>query len=296
MNKKFCFHLMLTLAGVFMFFSCKPPGKPQQDAQDQSKSGAEEQTRPSQAKSFSDGMIESVADLKAELDEVAQGKDESKLLESALLYSERLDESAGQWNGSPARLASRFNDLAPSGNPSDEFFEKFGLAGRESKQEPRFEVEALVRVVGSLASSRPDLLQELLVKKSTGAPQNESDVVVYASALESVMEYSGIFRQTGYDGIVSLRDSENPIYRLLAARLMPMLELDLHSLAEFYQPYVAEKDETILLAAIDGLTTSGVPRALETLREIASNNRGKSSQVAESAERALELVASRRPD
>lgn len=296
MNKKFFGQLVLTLTGVFMIFSCKPPSKPPQDAQDQPESGIEEQTGPSQAKSFSDGMIESVADLKAKLDEAAQGKDASKVLESALLYSERLDESAEKWNGSPASLANRFNDLAPSGNPSDEFFEKFGLAGRESKEEPRFEVEALVRVVGSLASSRPDLLQELLVKKSTDAPQNESDVVVYASALESVMEYSGIFRQTGYDGIVSLRESENPIYRLLAAKLMPMLELDLHSLAEFYQPYATEKDETILLAAVDGLTTSGTPKALVILREIASNNRDKSSQVVESAERALELIASRQPD
>jgi hypothetical protein len=296
MNKEFFTQLVLTLAGVFMISSCKPPSKPPQDAQNPPESGIEEQMGPSQEKPFSDGTIESVAELMAELDEVAQGKNESKVLESALQYSEGLDESVEDWNGSVATLAIRFNDLAPGGNPSDNFFEKFGLAGHDSEQEPQVEVEMLVRTIRSLASSRPDLLQELLVRKSRDATQAESDLVVYAISLESVMENSGLFRRTGYSGIVSLRESENPVYRLLAAKLMPMLELDLRSLAEFYRPSVAEKDETILLAVIDGLTTSGTSEALEMLQEIAATNREGSSNVAVSAKRALELVAARKPE
>lgn len=296
MNKKFCGHLVLTLAGVFMFFSCKPPSESPEDGLDSSESESKEQREESRQEPFSDGMIESGVDLKVKLDEVSQGKNESKLIKSALLHAKKLDESVDKWNGSSASLASQFRDFAPSGNPTDEFFEKFGLAGRESDQEPRIEVEVLVRAVGSLASSRPDLLQELLVKNSTDATQTESDLVVYASALESVMENSGLFRRIGYDGIVSLRESENPVYRLLAAKLMPVLEVDLRLLADFYQSYATEKDETILLAAVDGLTTSGTLEALRILREIASRNRGDSSQVTASAKRALEMIASRNPE
>jgi len=83
---------------------------------------------------------------------------------------------------------------------------------------------------------------------------------------------------------------------LLAAKLMPVLEQDLHSLAEFYRPYVAEEDETILLAAVDGLTTAGTSKAVEMLQEIAATERKDSSNVTASAKRAVELVAARHPE
>ncbi len=296
MNRDLCIQITLTFAVAFMLVSCKPSDESPKAALGMSGLDSEEQAGACREKPSSHGMIESVADLQVELEAVAHGNSESRLFESALLHSQRLDESAKKWNGASANLASRFTQLAPSGNPKDEFFEDFGLAGRESNKRPRVEVIVLVRTVGSLSASRPDLLQALLAKKSTDADQNESDLVVYASALESVMENSGGFRRTGYGGIASLRTSENPIYRLLAAKLMPILELNVHSLAEFYQPYVAEKDETILLAAVDGLTTSGTPKAIEMLRTIASNNRDRFPQIAKSVERALELVASRQRD
>lgn len=296
MNKKFCIHLVAALIGMFTFFSCKPPSGSPDEGLASPKLESKEQTKASREKPLSEETIESVSDLKAELDEVAQGKNKSRVIESTLMHSKRLDESVEKWDGTSASLATQFGDFSPSGNPSDEFFEKFGLAGHDSGQEPRVEVEVLVRTIGSLASSRPDLLQELLVRKSRDATQAESDLVVYAAALESVMENSGVFRRIGYDGIALLRESENPVYRLLAAKLMPMLELDLRSLAEFYRPFVTEKDETILLAAIGGLTTSGTPEALEMLREIAATNREDSSNVADSAKRALELVAARKPE
>jgi len=297
MNKKSRIHLVAVLAGVCTLFSCKPPGDPTGGGSDVSESESKEETKTIRQKKLpADGVIESVADLKVELAEVAQGKDKSRVIESVLTHSRRLDDSAEEWDGTSASLASRFSDLSPSGNPSDEFFDKFGLAGHASNQKPTVEVEVLVRSIGALASTRPDLLQELLVRKSNDATQAESDLVVYAASLESVMEYSGLFRRIGYDGIASLRESENPVYRLLAAKLMPVLEQDLHSLAEFYRPYVAEEDETILLAAVDGLTTAGTSKAVEMLQEIAATERKDSSNVTASAKRAVELVAARHPE
>ena len=295
MNRQFFVQLSLTLAGVLLICSCRPANDLQQSIQGNSEPGSEH-ARPDRQQQQSNEKIRMLDELKAELDRVAQGEDSSRVLESALLYAESLDDSVDEWNGTSAFLANRFNDLVRLGNPKDEFFERFGLAGHVSEQEPKIEVEMLVRTVGSLSANRPDLLQELLSRMATDASQSESDLVVYASAVEYVMEYSGNFRNAGYSGIVSLRDSENPIYRLLAAKLMPVLELDLDLLADFYNPYATENDEMILIAAIDGLTTSGAPLAIATLGEIASNNHGRSSLIVASAERALELIEDRQPE
>lgn len=294
MNKKFCIHLGAVLVGMFALFSCKPPSESTDEGLGWSESN--EETETSRQKPLSDGVIGSVADLKVELDEVAQGKDKSKVFESALAHSKKFDESAEAWDGTSTSLATQFSDFTRNGNPTDEFYEEFGLVGNGFKSQPQLEVEILVRTMNGLNYGRPDLLQQLLATKAQDASQGPSDLVVYASAQELVTEYQSVFRQIGYEKIRGLQESQNPIYRLLAAKLMPVLERDPHSLAEFYRPYVAEKDETILLAAIDGLTTSGTPEALVILREIASNNRDKSSQVVEFAERALELIAPRQAD
>lgn len=296
MTKELCAQIAPTLALSFMLFSCKPPSAPHKLAPRPSGLATKEQTAASQEKAFQDALIESVADLKVELAEVVHGKAETRLFDSTMLHSNKLDESVSGFGGSSACLATRFNEFVPSGNPNQKFFEKFNLAGRESNEAPRFEVELLVRTVGSLSASRPELLQALLVKKSRSPYQQESDLVVYVSALEAVMENADVFRRTGYEGITSLQKSENPIYRLLATKLMPVLELNLDALADFYQPYVAENDETILLAAVDGLTTSGTQKALQTIQRIASNCRDKFPNVAKSADRAVELVTSRRRD
>jgi len=296
MNKKLYIFMVAALAFKFTLFSCKPPSTASDESLELSGSKSKEQMEARRPKPLSNKMIESVADLEIELNQVVQGKDDSRVIESVLMHSKSWDNSVEKWDGTSVSLATRFSEFFPNGNPNSEFFEKFGLAERDSGQKPRVEVEVIVRTIGSLALNRPDLLQELLVRKSMEATQAESDLVVFAATLDSVMENSAVFRRTGYNGITSLRVSENPIYRLLAAKLMPVLELDLRSLAEFYRPYVAENDETILLIAIDGLATSGTSEALEILRKIIAKNRDESSKVTDSAKRALELVAARQSE
>lgn len=294
MNKKSCIYIAAAIAGMAALFSCKPNNQvtgPVSGLSESEPIDGPGTRKPRPAVS----LIETVAELKHELDAIAQGKDKSRVLDSVLMQAERLDEASEKWDGTSTRLAKQFTFFCPGGNPNDEFFKKFGLAGHGSERKPTVEVEMLVRAIGTLASTRPELLQELLVRKSREAKQGESDLVVYATALESVTEYSGHFRRSGYDGVASLRESQNPIYRLLAAKLMPVLEHDSNALAEHYRPYLAEKDETILLAAISGLITAGNSKALEILREIAATNYEDTPNVNAAAKRAVEMVAARQP-
>lgn len=296
MNKKFCIYIAAAIAGMPTLFSCKPTNQASGPGSGLSESETIDGPNTRKQKPLpAVSMVESAAELKHELDAIAQGKDKSRVFESVLIQAERLDDASQRWDGTSTSLAKQFTFFCPGGNPNEEFFKKFGLVGHGSERKPTVEVEMLVRAIGTLASTRPELLQELLVRKSRDAKQGESDLVVYATALESVTEYSGRFRRSGYDGVKSLRESENPIYRLLAAKLMPVLEHDLDALAELYRPYLAEKDETILLAAISGLTTAGTSRALEMLRDIAATDHEDAPNVNAAAKRAVEMVAARQP-
>jgi hypothetical protein len=292
-NKKFYIYLAALLAATCMGFSCKQRGKSADQDPTIPELKPEKETRNGRKQPVSSGVIESLDELKSELEKVARGSGKSRVLDSAMIFSVKLDETGQGWGGTSTKLSLQFSELAPNGNPNAQFFEEFGLAGHDSNQKPSLEVEALVRTIKTLSSNRPDLLQELLEREAKETVQARSDIVIYAASLESVMEYSGGFRRGGYDGISSLRGSTNPVYRLLAAKLMPMLETDLSLLSEFYRPYLAEQDETLLLSAVDGLTTAGTSDALGMLQEMAATKRDISSNLAEATKRAVELVAAR---
>lgn len=167
------------------------------------------------------------------------------------------------------RLSTEFLNDIPKGQPTEEFLDQLdNLKLGDISNKYAFEVRAIMGIINSLSQSRPDLISNFLIQQAAALPQSRLDSIIYSATLETALEHKVTIQTAGKTNFQNLRDAPNPVYRLLAIKLMAEFERDEQNLVDFYAGYVNEKDPLILGIAVQHLLKINTPEAMGIVSNI----------------------------
>jgi hypothetical protein len=184
-----------------------------------------------------------------------------------------------------ARLSPEFLKDVPKGQPTKEFLaqlDSLKIDGIPDKY--NFEIRAIMGIINAISRFRPDLLPYFLIQQAAIFPPSMLDSIVYSAVLETALEHKVIIQKGGgITGFQSLRDAPNPVYRLLAVKMMSELEQNSKNLADFYASYITEQDPLILGIVVQQLLKIDTPEVTSIIGEIQNSEALKSQPDVEMA-------------
>ncbi len=152
---------------------------------------------------------------------------------------------------------------------------KLVLPGGEEELEAAYTMLALAAGDGQSGGQN---LMDVLVARSVDQNIKRGDVVIYHIAKESLCtEYDKPEASLACLGKMS--ESDNPIYRMLAAELGSRLVSGGNELAVYYKRFKNEENPDVLAGVISGLRKSGRSQALELLGRIIKSARSRGDSL-----------------
>jgi len=178
-----------------------------------------------------------------------------------------------------SHLSAEFLNDIPKGQASEKFLAQLDSLKLDNiRDEYSFEVRAIMAIINSISQFRPDLLPDFLAQQGVIHPPSKLDSIIYSTVMETALEHKVIFQKVGVTGFQSLSESPNPVFRLLAIKLMAEFGTDSKKLVEFYANYVNEQDSFILGNVVHQLLKIDTIEATSVIMKIMSSEAIKSQR------------------
>jgi len=222
-------------------------------------------------------------------DSIRKITDSSEFPYYNILYNcETIDKSFSSWESSSKKLAKDFLKYVTNGVVTDKFYDDFGLNHEDINKPSNKAVRELVKSLIEVSKKSPKTLQKLLLEKSQNSNQSASDLIIYVVAQSEISEYPSVHKAIGFEEIELLNQVDNPIYRLLAAKTIPLLETNKGKLINYLSSYTQETDELIITSVIDTLVNINSLQSMEIVREIIEENEDISYSLKQYAKSMIE--------